>query len=134
MQIFVYVNSGGATRRVDISYRISIASRAACARSCFASFFEGARESDILRTGGVVIVEEPHLCQRHAIGHASPERTRKFRGSRSPKRPKTTCIVYVEHPALSRNSTHLKQRIYVIYPQLCPESRVLLVRARRRGS
>lgn len=67
MQIFVCVNSGGTTRRVDISYRISIASRAACARSCFASFFEGARESDILRTGGVVIVEEPHSCQRYAI-------------------------------------------------------------------
>lgn len=67
MQIFVCINSGGATRRVDISYRISIASRAACARSCFASFFEGARESDILRTGGVVEVEEPHSCQRYAI-------------------------------------------------------------------
>lgn len=32
---------------MDISYRISIASRAACARSCLASFFEEARESDI---------------------------------------------------------------------------------------
>lgn len=49
---------------MDISYKISIASRAACARSCFASFFEGARESDILN-GWWVIVEEPHVTQEH---------------------------------------------------------------------
>lgn len=61
---------------MDISYRISIASRAACARSCLASFFEEARESDILRAGGgldrMLIMEEPHfgLVQRHVIVRA----------------------------------------------------------------
>lgn len=67
---------------MDISYRISIASRAACARSCLASFFEEARESDIFEgwwgLGLGLIVEEPHvgLVQRHVIGRASLERTR----------------------------------------------------------